>query len=68
VFSVCCPQHGRRVLLSAGDIRSLSPAPGGGFVIAYRCFCGYEGRSPADDRETDCDENCEERWNHRMAG
>jgi hypothetical protein len=52
------------VLLTAAEILSLSPAPGGGFVIGYRCFCGYEGQwSPGD-----CEENCEESWNHRMAG
>jgi hypothetical protein len=64
MFSVCCPRHQRRVLLSPDDILSLSPAPDGGFVITYRCFCGYEGRSPAGEPE----ENCEESWKHRMAG
>ena len=64
MFSVCCPRHQQRVLLTAAEILSLSPAPGGGFVIGYRCFCGHQGQwSPGD-----CDENCEESWNHRMAG
>ena len=64
MFSVCCPRHKQQVLLSPDEILSLSPAPGGGFVIGYRCFCGYEGQWPAGD----CDEKCEESWNHRMAG
>jgi hypothetical protein len=60
VFAVDCPRHQRRVLLSTADILSLAPAPGGGFVIGYRCSCGYEGEwSPSD---------CEEQWNERMAG
>ena len=65
MFSVCCPRHRQRVLLGPSEILSLSPAPGGGFVIGYRCFCGYEGQSAPDAGE---EENCEERWNHRMAG
>jgi len=68
VFSVCCPRHQRRVLLSPDDILSLSPAPGGGFLIGYRCSCGYEGQWPAGDGEDDRNENCEESWNQRMAG
>ena len=60
MFSVRCPRHRRRVLLGAADILSLDPAPGGGFVIAYRCTCGYEGEWPPAD--------CEETWPDRMAG
>ena len=66
MFSVCCPRHRQRVLLGPSEITSLSPAPSGGFIIGYRCFCGYEGRSALDGH---CeDENCEERWDNRMAG
>jgi hypothetical protein len=64
MFSVYCPRHQRRVLLTSAEIVSLSPAAGGGFDIGYRCFCGYEGRWPPSD----CDEHCEESWNDRMAG
>ena len=64
MFSVHCPRHQRRVLLTAAEILSLRPAPGGGFVVGFRCFCGYEGEwSPSDDEE-----NGEERWDERMAG
>jgi hypothetical protein len=52
-------------LLGPSEITSLSPAPGGGFVIGYRCFCGHEGRSGPGGCE---DEKCEERWDDRMAG
>jgi hypothetical protein len=61
MFSVCCPRHRRRVLLTAGEILSLSPAPAGGFVVGFRCFCGYEGLWFPSGGE----ENCE---NDRMAG
>ena len=64
MFSVCCPRHQRRVLLGPDDILSLQPAPGGGFVIAYRCFCGYEGQWPPAGSEG----NCEQSWKQRMAG
>ena len=56
VFAVPCPRHGRWVLLDAGAIRALDPAPGGGFAIHYRSTCGYERRWP----EALCEE--------RMAG
>ena len=46
MFAVRCPRHRRRVLLGTADIRSLDPGPDGGFVIGYRCSCGYEGRWP----------------------
>jgi hypothetical protein len=48
------------VLLGVADIRSLEPASGGGFIVGYRCTCGYEGRSPATPGEDD--------WQERMAG
>ena len=60
MFAVDCPRQQRRVLLSTADILSLTPAPGGGFVIGYRCSCGYEGQWPPSE--------CEEKWNDRMAG
>ena len=60
MFSVRCPRHGREVLLGPSDIRSLDPAPGGGFTIGYRCSCGYDGHWPPTA--------CEESWDHRMAG
>ncbi|MEW6473044.1 MAG: hypothetical protein AB1679_12305 [Actinomycetota bacterium] len=60
MFSVHCPRHGREVLLGPSDIRSLGPAPDGGFTIGYRCSCGYEGYWPPII--------CEEPWSERMAG
>ena len=46
MFAVPCPRHRSRVLLDPGAIRALEPAPGGGFVIHYRCTCGHEGCWP----------------------
>jgi hypothetical protein len=60
MFSVHCPRHGRVVLLGPSDIVTIGPADGGGFVLGYRCTCGYEGQSPSAP--------CEEQWNERMAG
>jgi hypothetical protein len=60
VFSVRCPRHRRFVLLGPSDILALSPSPDGGFIVSYRCTCGYEGEWPPAP--------CEETWNHRMAG
>jgi hypothetical protein len=60
VFSVRCPRHRHRVLLSPTDIVSLAPSPDGGFVISYRCTCGYEGEWPPT--------HSEDEWNDRMAG
>lgn len=60
MFSVRCPRHGRLVLLGPSDILSLEPDPDGGFVIGYRCSCGYEGYWPPAP--------CEESWTDRMAG
>jgi hypothetical protein len=60
MFTVFCPRHHRRVLLSVADIRSLEPAPAGGFIIGYRCTCGHEGLWPEAPGEDD--------WQERMAG
>lgn len=61
MFSVFCPGHRRTVLLGAADIRALEPAPGGGFVVAYRCSCGHEGQWPSPV-------GGEGVWHDRMAG
>ena len=60
MFAVHCPRHRRQVLLGISDIRSLDPAPDGGFIIGYHCPCGYEGHWPPA--------SWEELWNDRMAG
>jgi hypothetical protein len=60
MFAVHCPRHGRQVLLGISDLRSLDPAPDGGFSIGYRCTCGYEGLWPPASSE--------ELWDSRMAG
>jgi hypothetical protein len=64
MFSVFCPRHGRTVLLGPSDILSLDPSSEGGFVLGYRCSCGYEGRWPAAPGE----DVGEEAWKDRMAG
>ena len=60
MFSVHCPRHGRVVLLGPTDMVTLGPAAGGGFVLGYRCTCGYEGQWPPVAGE--------EEWDERMAG
>ena len=60
MFSVHCPRHGRVVLLGPADILTLRAAAGGGFVLGYRCTCGYEGVWPSVAGE--------EAWPERMAG
>jgi hypothetical protein len=48
------------VLLSPSDIVTIGPGADGGFVIGYRCTCGYEGHWPPNRGE--------EEWQDRMAG
>jgi hypothetical protein len=42
VFSVDCPRHGRRVLVSNRRILSVNE-DATGLVVRYRCWCGDEG-------------------------
>jgi len=60
MFSAHCPRHRRVVLLGPSDLLTIDPADGGGFVIGYRCTCGYEGQWPPV--------SCEEEVAERMAG
>jgi hypothetical protein len=51
MFSVHCPNHGGRVLLSEEAILSLELVEGG-IDLHYRCTCGYEGTCrPGRDRQ-----------------
>ena len=60
MFSVHCARHGRVVLLAVSDLLTIGAAADGGFVIGYRCTCGFEGQWPPAP--------CEEQRNERMAG
>jgi hypothetical protein len=42
VFSVCCPYHETRVLLSPSNILEMEHRPGG-VAVRYRCWCGHAG-------------------------
>jgi hypothetical protein len=47
MFSVYCPKHGARVLLSVDNILALINDPDG-VRLRWRCSCGQTGISPAE--------------------
>jgi hypothetical protein len=47
MFSVYCPRHGARVLLSVDNILALNNDPDG-LTLRWRCSCGQTGISPAE--------------------
>jgi len=47
MFSVYCSAHYAEVLLTIRQIEAFHRAEDGGIEIAWRCWCGRRGRSPA---------------------
>ena len=43
MFSVHCPRHGTRVLLSERRIEGIDPVDDG-LVVRWRCRCGQDGQ------------------------
>ncbi len=53
MFSVFCPTHDSRVLMTRRNVLGFFHGPDGA-VIQWRCNCGHEGFLDANGTTTDC--------------